>query len=74
MIRPNNNLRQYAKSKEVYLYQVALDWQISYNALQIQMRKPFDAAKTERFKKSVDKISILNQENEPDADSTEETI
>jgi hypothetical protein len=38
------------------------------------MRKPFDAAKTERFKKSVDKISILNQENEPDTDSTEETI
>lgn len=55
--KPNAELREYAKNKRVYLYEVANVYGITSNGLNARMHKPFTEDEAAEFREIVDRIA-----------------
>lgn len=57
----NQELRDYAKSKKVALWQIAAAYGVHEMTLIGRLRKPFDADETKKFVGVVDSISFAGE-------------
>ena len=61
MIKPNQDLRAYAKAGGVFLWQVADAFGIHINTLQMQLRREFTQEQKDQFMRKVDELARANE-------------
>ena len=60
-MKPNLDLRLYAKGHGVPLWRIAQEFEFSEQTMILRLRKPFSKEDAEDFKKKVDKIAKEGQ-------------
>lgn len=63
-MKRNQDIRDYAKSKQVFLYEIAEKNGISYTALVYRLHKVLTDKETKKYMSDIDEIALLNREDE----------